>query len=306
MLHPSLKSLIDNFLNEESEKPSLIVIVGPTCSGKTSLSLELAKIYDIEIISADSRQIYREMDIGTDKIPQEIRSKISHHLIDIAWPHEVITLSEYKRLAEKAIQQIVWKRKMPVLIGGTGLYTTAITENYQIPQTGPNFALRYELIEELNNHGQDYMYEKLKELDPASAQNIDPRNHRYLLRALEINLETGKNKQNDKGNSKYHILKIGLECERDLLYQKINERVLKQVESGLITETQQLLHKYSEKLPSMSSLGYPQIAKYLKGELSIEEAIDLLQKETRNYAKRQLTWYRRDKEINWFQNSSDQ
>lgn len=294
-------SLIHNFFlsAKNNPKPPLLVILGPTCSGKTALSLKIAQKYPSEIISADSRQLYLGMDIGTDKVSLAIRKKIPHHLIDIANPDKTITLFEYKKLAAQAIKKVLKKQKLPILVGGTGLYLSAVTENYKLPKIKLNPLLRRKLLADLKKYGEDYLYLKLKQIDPLAAAKIDKRNHRYLIRALEINLITGKKKLDLKGESPYNTLKIGIIWPRLILYQKIDDRVDAQIKTGLIEETRMLLQKYDENNPALSSLGYRQIAKHLKGEITLDQAKELLKKETRNYAKRQLTWFRRDKEIIW-------
>lgn len=293
----NLYSYIETFLNKA--KNPLIVVLGPTASGKTSLSLKIAKKINGEIISADSRQIYKYMDIATDKLPKQDQEGIKHHMVDIIGPNRQFTLADYKRLAIKTIKDIHSRKKVPILVGGTGLYISAVCENYQIPKVPPNYKLRQELEEKYKERGGEYLFKRLKKLDPKTAQKIDPRNSRYLIRALEINLIGKKNKTDQKKEPLFEILKIGIDWPREMLYDRINQRVEEQIRKGLVEEIKILLEKYNRGLPSMSSLGYPQIIKYLDGELTLKEAKELLQKETRNYAKRQMTWFRRDEDIVW-------
>lgn len=293
----NLYSHIETFLKQA--KNPLIVILGPTASGKTNLSLTIARKFDGEIISADSRQVYKYMDVATDKLLKEDQEGIAHHMIDIIEPSRQFTLADYKIKAFKTIKDIHSRKKVPILVGGTGLYISAVCENYQIPGVPPDYKLRQELTREFEEKGGEYLLEKLKKLDPQAAKKIDPRNGRYLIRALEINLSGKKNKTDQKTEPLFEILKIGIDWPREMLYDRINRRVETQIKRGLIEEVKQLLEKYNRKLPSMSSLGYPQIIKYLDDELTLKEAKELLQKETRNYAKRQITWWRRDEDIVW-------
>jgi tRNA dimethylallyltransferase len=215
-------------------------------------------------------------------------------MIDIIDPCEEFTLADFVRRAKRHIQEIHQRGKLPILAGGTGLYTRAICDNFDIPSVPPNPQLRAQLDKE----DPQKLHDKLNEMDPEAAKNIHPNNKRYTIRAIERAMQ-GK-KPDQKPQSDYNILKIGIEWDREKLYERINERAAVQIEEGLINETKTLLAKgYDEKLPSMSSLGYPEMIKYIKGELSLEEALELLQKNTRNYAKRQLTWFRREPNVIW-------
>jgi tRNA dimethylallyltransferase len=291
---------VKTFLEESKEanlKP-LLVILGGTASGKTALSIRFAKKFDGEVISTDSRQVYRYMDIGTAKVKPNEMEGISHYMIDIVDPDEEFTLADFVKMAKKHIDDIHRRGKLPILAGGTGLYTRAICENFQIPNVPPNYKLRAELQNEIEEKGEEYVYNKLEKLDPEVAKKIHPHNHRYVIRAIEIIMEG--NKTNSKGKPEFNVLKFGIEWDREKLYERIDTRALHQVEEGLINETKLLLSKgYDLSLPSMSSLGYPEIAKYIKGDLSLDDALSLLQKNTRNYAKRQLTWFRREPEVIW-------
>ncbi len=293
---------IREFLSDcvkEGQKP-LIAVLGPTASGKTALSVEIAKKFNGEVISADSRQIYKYMDIGTAKIaPHEMRG-IKHHLLDVADPADEFTLSDFKRHALKAINEIHARKKIPVLCGGTGLYFSTIIQNYEIPRIPPQFDIRQKLAQYYEEHGAEALHALLKERDPAAAARIHPNNVRYVIRALEINMAGGAPKNDEKGRPMFAVFKVGIDWPRDILYERINRRVDEQLSAGLLNEVKGLLMRgYDEKLPSMSSLGYPELIGYIKGEITLEEAADLIRKNTRNYCKRQLTWFRREKDVAW-------
>jgi len=297
-----ITQIVEKFLEstKTTNKPPLIVICGPTASGKTALSLNLADKYNGEIISADSRQIYRYMDIGTDKATKDVTSKIPHHLIDIKNPNENYTVADFKKDAEIAIQKILSKGKIPFLVGGTGLYIGAVVENYELNSAKPDKDIREELERELEEKGAEELHHLLEELDPEAASKIHPNNHRYLIRALEINLSTNQPKQNKKGERKYNVLKLAINWDRDLLYERINQRVEEQTDTGLLNEIKTLLNQgYTRNLPSMSGIGYKEFFPFLDGEISFDQAKEQLKQNTRNYAKRQLTWFQRDTEINW-------
>ena len=283
---------------KNNQKP-LLVILGGTASGKTALSIHIAKNFNGEVVSTDSRQVYKYMDIATAKITPQEMDGIPHHMLDIVEPDQEFTLADFVNKAKIHIEDILRREKLPILVGGTGLYIRAICENYKIPRIPPNNKFRLNLQKELEEKGGDYLYEKLKRLDPEAAKKIHPHNHRYVIRALEI-AQTGQKKTDQKGKNEYNVLKFGIEWDREKLYERINKRAANQIEDGLINETKTLLQKgYDLSLPSMSSLGYPEMIKYIKGEISLDEALELLQKNTRNYAKRQLTWFRREPDVIW-------
>jgi len=275
-------------------KNPLIIILGPTASGKTALSLKLAKKFHGEIISTDSRQIYKEMEIGTDAILPEQQEGIPHHLIGITTPDKTITAAEFTDLALTKIKEINARKHLPILVGGTGLYISSIIFSYQIPRVPPNEKLREKLYKEAKKKGVEYVHGKLAKLDPEAAKKIHPNNLRYVVRALEINLTTGKNKVDVKRKSPFDLFFIGLHWPREELYERINLRVDLQLKRGLIDEVKKLLKKgYKEDSPSMSSLGVKEIIPYLKGKMPLDECVEILKKNTRNYAKRQMTWFRR-------------
>jgi len=304
--------------NFRSLRP-LIVILGPTASGKSELALRLAKKINGEIVSADSRQIYKEMDIATAKMPQDQKPKtkdqkyilkiknkklkpiflknIPHYLIDIIKPDENFSVAEYKNLAIKIIRGIQRRGKIPILAGGTGLYISAVVDNIKIPKVKPNLKLR----KKLEKTPFCRLLKKLEKLDPATYEIIDKKNKRRIIRALEVSISTGKpfSFQRKKGAPLFNILPIGLDMPREKLYKKIDRRIEKMFETGLISETKKLAKKYSYKLPSMSGIGYKEVGMYLRGEIRIEKAKELIKFRTHRYARRQMTWFGKDKRIKW-------
>jgi tRNA dimethylallyltransferase len=284
---------------DSSPKP-LIAILGATATGKTNLALSIAKKFSGEIISTDSRQIYSEMPIATDVILPEEQKGIPHHMLEISPPNKTLTLAEFTELTKQKIDEIHKRSCLPMLVGGTGLYISAVTEEYDVPKVAPNPALRAQLEKEATEHGNEYIHNKLRELDPEAALNIHPNNRRYVIRAIEINTETGEKKQSSKGKSQYDTLLLGITRDREEIYQRINDRVDVQVERGLLEEVQALLDKgYDETLPSMTSLGVKEIIPYLRGEMTLEECKEILKRNTRKYAKRQLTWLKRYDNVLW-------
>ena len=285
----------------------LIVILGPTASGKTKLALKLAKKYDGEIINADSRQIYQGMDIGTGKIDNQkfIKSEIhkvrnSIHLIDIKNPNQRFSLSQYKKLAVKTIDDIHKREKIPILVGGTGLYISAIVDNLEIPKAAPNKKIRARL----EKHTEKFLFKKLKNVDQRSAEIIGINNKRKLVRALEVYEVTGKpfSVQQIKGDPLFDILQIGIKIDREKLYEKIDARIDKMIKNGLMEETKKLSKKYSFGLPAMSGIGYREIGLYLQNKTTLEEAVQKMKFRTHQYARRQMTWFRRDEKIQWINN----
>jgi tRNA dimethylallyltransferase len=283
---------------------NLIAIVGPTAVGKSKIALAVAqKLGKAEIISADSCQVYKYLDIPTAKLPPEEQQGIPHHLIDVVLPGEEFTLAQYQELAYKAIQEIWSRGNLPILAGGTGLYFKAVTGGMQIPATPPDWAWRGEM-QQRHKEGVK-LWEELKEVDPETAKRLHPSNVRRIIRALEVHRYTGK-----PLSFFYHLpeahplgiktLKIGLNMERQQLYETINKRVDKMVQAGLVQEVKSLMKMgYRDVLLRMKVLGYPEIIAALEGEYSLEEGIELFKRHTRQYAKRQLTWFNKDKEIIW-------
>jgi len=289
----------------------LVVLVGPTAVGKTEISIELAKRLDAEIISADSMQIYRYMDIGTAKPTKEEQQSIKHYMIDIIDPDEDFSVADYQAMAKKYVDDIHSRQKIPILTGGTGLYINAVCYNYTFSEYNKDDALRQELNKQALEHGKEFLYEKLKKVDPVSANKIHPNNTRRVVRALEVYLKTGKpfsyyEEKTKRQKSPYESLMFGLTMKREELYNRINKRVEKMIEMGFVEEVKNLLSMgYSKELNSMQGLGYRQIVAYLEGKISLDEAIYLIARDTRRYAKRQYTWFLRDKNIIWFDLSNE-
>jgi len=306
---------IINFMS----RPKILVIAGPTASGKTALSIKLAKKFGGEIVSADSRQIYRGMDIGTAKPSKKEMAGILHYLIDIKDPNEDYTVADYKKDAIAAIKKILKKKKLPILIGGTGLYVNAVIYNLDIPSVPPDQKLRNELEEKLQKHGLQKLFEELIKLDPEAAYIVDPKNPRRVIRALEVAIKTGKTFSGlrKKGKPLFDVLEIGIYPGKERLAGRINKRVDEMAEAGLLEEVKNLVKKYpsasSGQFPSASlgtggapksfdAIGYREIVECLHEKKSFEEAAELIKRNTQNYAKRQMTWFRKNKEIRWIKN----
>jgi tRNA dimethylallyltransferase len=294
--------------------PKLIALVGPTACGKTDWSLKLARKLGSDVISADSRQIYKKMTIGTAKVQGEWRwnglrrtyfvEDIAHHLVDFLDPGKFFTVAEFRDRALKYGKMANKNKKIPLVVGGTGLYVHALVDNLQIPRIPPNKKLRQSFEEKT----LEQLMDLLKNLDAKTAESVDPNNKRRIIRALEVCILSGTpfSQQQDKGEPMFDILQIGIDVPREILYQRINERVDGMVKQGLLEEIKSLLkQKYSWELPSMSGIGYRQFRDHLEGNIGLDEAIELLKRDTRRYAKRQLTWFKRDDRIKWVQNYED-
>ncbi|WP_078554530.1 tRNA (adenosine(37)-N6)-dimethylallyltransferase MiaA [Bacillus alkalicellulosilyticus] len=285
-------------------KEKLVVIVGPTAVGKTKTSIELAKAFDGEIISGDSMQIYRDMDIGTAKVTSDEMEGIPHHLIDIKDPTESFTVAEFQNLVQPLITDLNQKGKLPFLVGGTGLYVKAITHNYQFAEGPSDEDYRNALETFVEKHGVVSLHEKLKEIDPISYKNLHPNNYRRVIRALEVFKVTGQpmsDMQHDEEKpSPYDLVMIGLTMDRDVLYSRINERVDKMMEAGLLEEAKLLYEKGVKDFQSVQAIGYKEIYDYLEGRVTLEEAVSNLKQNSRRYAKRQLTWFRNKADVTWF------
>lgn len=280
-----------------NNKIKVIAIVGPTASGKTAYSIELAKKIDAEIISADSRLVYKGFNIGAAKPTKEEMDGIPHYMIDIVEPEFEYSAGLYKKEAKEKILEIHNKNKIPIIVGGTGLYIDILLKNYNLPQIEANHALR----NELKTLSADNLYQKLYELDTEATNAIDKNDRKKLIRAIEIITTTGQplSKTRSIDESEYDIEWIGKNFERKTLYDRIDKRVDIMIENGLIQETQNLLKKHGRIPNIVNTIGYREIISYLDNKCSLEEACDLLKKNTRNYAKRQLTWFRRNSEIKW-------
>ena len=284
---------------------SLVVIVGPTAAGKTALSIELAAALGGEIVSADSRQIYRGMDIGTAKATPEQRARVPHHLLDVVNPDDVLTLAEYQRLAYTAIDEILARGRLPILVGGTGQYIHAVIEGWSIPAVAPRPELRAELEQKAQVEGAAALHGWLAQLDPTAASHIDYRNVRRVIRALEVCLVTGQpiTELQRKNPPAYRIKQFGVMRPREELYARIDARVDRMIEDGLVEEVRRLVAAgYGWELPAMSGLGYRQIGQYLRGEVTLAEAIALIKKQTRRFVHQQQTWFRADDPtIHWLE-----
>lgn len=286
------------------EKTPIIILTGPTAVGKTNLSINLAKELDAEIISADSMQIYEYMDIGSAKVTYEEMDGVKHYLIDEVKPDYPFSVSEFKERANKYIEEISKKGKKVIVTGGTGLYLNSLIYNMDFAKSDANDELREQLSKELEENGIDYMHNKLREIDEDSANRIHKNNTKRVIRALEVALSG--NKMNDfsndlKYNEKYEPIIIVLNRDREHLYERINKRVDIMMENGLIEEVKNLLDwGYTKDLTSMKGIGYKEIIKYLDGEYTFDEAEEIIKRDSRRYAKRQLTWFRRYKDAKWF------
>ena len=291
-------------------KPKVIVICGPTASGKTGLSIELAKKMDGEIISSDSMQIYQDMNIGTAKPTIEEMEGIKHYLLDFVPPNQKYSVAQFKKDAVQAIETILQKGKVPIIVGGTGLYIDALTKNIEYPKIETDMNYRHELELEMKKEGLTKLYERAKQIDEQAMQTISQNDQKRIMRVLEIYHQTGKTKTQLEKESRmkpipYHYLVFAIQMDRAILYERINIRVDKMIKDGLIEEVENLLKKYQEFPTAMQGLGYKEVATYLKGECTKEEMIEKLKMETRRYAKRQLTWFRKDKEIQWIDGLKD-
>jgi tRNA dimethylallyltransferase len=284
------------------QKP-LIVILGPTAIGKTGLAIELAKSIDGEIIGADSRQIYRHMDIGTAKPSADERAQIPHHLIDIIEPDGDLSLALYQKMTYETVDDIHERGKIPLLVGGTGQYLTAITEGWSIPEVPPNMDLRAELDEFAEKNGVQALYERLEIIDPEAAAKIHPNNVRRVVRALEVYMETGARISvlQRKKPPPYDILELGLTMERPLLWERADRRIDMMMDNGFLDEVRRLLDMgYNRKLPSLSGLGYAQLVKHLLDDLPLETAVQDTKTVTHGFIRRQFTWFRgHDNGILW-------
>jgi tRNA dimethylallyltransferase len=285
--------------------PQLLVLVGPTACGKTALALELAERCPLEVVSADSRTVYRGMDIGTAKPTLAERQRVPHHLLDVVDPDEPYSLATYQTQALAAIADIQARGRLAVLVGGAGLYVSAVCDGLQLPDVPPDLAFRTAL----EAREARVLQAELAQVDPESARRIEPRNVRRMIRALEVHHATGvpfSAWQSRRFALPFTPVFLGLEVERQELYRRIDARIDAWVAGGLVDEVRGLLAAgYAASLPSMSSLGYREIARYVHGELALAEAVVLFKQATHQYAKRQLTWFRRDLRVHWLNNNDD-
>ena len=292
-----------------AQLPPLVAVVGPTAVGKTDLAVRLAKEIDGEIVSADSRQVYRRMDIGTAKASREEQAQATHHLIDILDPDETLGLARFQDLAYQAIDEITARGRVPLLVGGTGQYVMAVVEGWKIPRVRPDDTLRGELYRQADEEGTQALHEWLRSLDPAAADRIDARNVRRVVRALEVCLITGKpiSEQQGKSPPPYRILMLGLSRDREALYRRIDERVERMMEAGLEAEVQELVDAgYGFALPAMSGVRYGQFAPYLAGEVPLESVVHEIERATRRFVRQQANWFRPgDTRIHWLDAAQD-
>ena len=285
-------------------KPKVIVICGPTASGKTALSIELAKKINGEIVSADSMQIYKDMDIGSAKPTKEEMQGIKHYLIDCVSPDVRYSVAEYKKEAEKAISEILEKGKTPIIVGGTGLYVDSLIYGITYKETSFDEDYRNMLEQRAEKEGLENLYNEACKIDEKAMQTISPNDKKRIIRVLEIYHETGKTKTMQEIESrseevKYDYKVFALNMDREKLYERINKRVDIMLEQGLVQEVENLKNKYKKYPTAMQALGYKEIKEYLDGFTSLEEAVEKVKQETRRYAKRQLTWFRKNKQTIW-------
>lgn len=285
-------------------KPTVIVICGPTASGKTKLSIELAKEINGEIVSCDSMQIYKEMDIGTAKPTVQEMQGVKHYLIDFVSPDERYSVADYKKDSKKAINEIIKKGKIPIVVGGTGLYIDSLI--YEIEYQEIEFDEEYRKLLEsrVENEGLQAIYEEAKKIDEVAIEKISPNDKKRILRILEIYHATGKNKTEQEIQSRkkeveydYHV--YALNWDRQILYERINQRVDIMVENGLVQEVEKIYKKYKKFPTAMQGLGYKEVVEYLEGKCTKDEMIEKIKMETRRYAKRQMTWFRKNKQTIW-------
>ncbi len=284
----------------------ILVIVGPTAVGKTYVSIELAKKFNTEIISADSMQVYKYMDIGTAKVTEEEACGIKHHMLDLVYPNEEFSVSEFQKIAEKHIDNLIDDDKLPIVIGGSGLYVNSLLYDLDFGKVKSDEKVKKYYTDFYNEHGTEKLHELLVNIDSEAAAKIHKNNVKRVIRALEVCHITGNkfsemNTDIRKPSEKYNCIIIGLEMDRDILYQRINKRVDIMVENGLIEEVKSLLDKgYDRNLVSLQGIGYKEIIDYLEGKTTKQDAIDILKTNTRRFAKRQFTWFKADSNIKWF------
>ena len=286
-------------------KKPLIVLTGPTAVGKTSLSISLAKAVNGEIISADSMQVYKGMDIGSAKIRKEEMQGVTHYLVDILEPEEEFHIVKFQELAKAALEEIYAKGKIPILVGGTGFYIQAVTRDIDFTQAEQETSYREELEQFAQEKGAEYLHEKLREVDSKSAENIHANNVKRVIRALEFYHQNGTpisehNEEQKQQTSPYNLAYFVLTAPREILYERIDRRVDQMMEEGLLEEVKSLRERGCHRgMVSMQGLGYKEILAYLEGEYPLEEAVRILKRDTRHFAKRQLTWFRREQDVIW-------
>lgn len=278
----------------------LIIILGPTASGKSELAIKLAQKFNGEIVSADSRQIYKEMNIGTGKITKKEMNDIPHHLINIVYPNQKFNVVLFKKIAVKTIKDIQKKEKLPFLVGGTGLYISSIVNNIEFPKVPPQKKLR----KELEKKDTKELFRIYKKLDSKGAEFIEKENKRRLIRAIEVSKTTGKSfwEQRKKGKPLFDILEIGINLPKEKLEKKVSKRVEKMLKMGLEKEVRDLNKKYGWDCPILQSIGYQEWKNYFKGETNKKDTIKKIKTHTLQFSKRQMTWFKRNKKIHWIKN----
>lgn len=293
------------------KKLPLVVTAGPTASGKTRLAIELAKLLNGEIVSADSMQIYKYMNIGSAKPTAEEQKEVKHHLIDFLEPDAVFSVADYTEMAHDVIGKLISEGKMPVMCGGTGLYINSVVNDVTFGETDTNDDIRAELAKTAREKGNDALIEMLAEFDPVSAARLHPNNVRRVIRAIEFYKVTGQTisshqEMTKQTEGRYNPVMFCIAWDRQKLYERINKRVDKMLEDGLLEEVKRLMEAgYTKALNSMKAIGYKELIDYYNGETTLEEAVELIKQSSRRYAKRQLTWFRRDKRIHWLNADGD-
>lgn len=286
------------------EKPKVIVICGPTASGKTKLSVELAKKIDGEIICCDSMQIYKDMNIGTAKVTKEEMQGIKHYLVDFVLPDQRYSVADYKKDATKTIQEVLSKEKVPIIVGGTGLYVDSLIYNIDYPEIKTDLEYRKKLEKVADEEGLEKLYEMAKKIDERATLAISSNDRKRIIRILEIYHSTGKTKteqeiESRKNEVPYNYLVFAINMDKEKLHERINKRVDIMIKDGLIEEVKGLLEKYKQFPTAMQGLGYKEVVEYINGSISKQEMIDKIKNDTRKYAKRQLTWFRKNKQTIW-------
>ncbi len=284
---------------------TILFIVGPTASGKSTVAYELALRLKAEIISCDSMQIYKGMDIGTSKPPQDMLDDVPHHLIDIIRPDEEFNVARYKKLADKTVDEVLDRNKLPIFAGGSGLYVSVVLYGI-FDEAERNDYIRERLAKEAAGKGEKYLHNKLKRIDSEAAELIKPGDSRRIIRALEVYYKTGMTISEAKKKragmiNKYEVVLYGLRPDRSYLYERINNRVDRMFQEGLVAEVKGLMQKYNLSKTASQALGYKQIIAHLKGQYDLAEARRLIKRDTRRYAKRQLSWFNKDKRIKWIE-----
>ena len=284
--------------------PPLIIVVGPTAVGKSRLALALAERVGGEIVAADSMQVYRGLDIGTAKSGADEQGRVPHHLLDLVDPDQRFTAADYARLARTAVADIRRRGHVPIMVGGTGLYISSVVDNFSIPRVPGNTTLRRSLEEKTNEE----LIALLRRMDPEAALNIDQRNKRRVIRALEVCILSGGSfsDQRQKGEPLFDVLEIGPRVPREILHARISERVDSMIEKGLLDEIQKLIsRKYGWSLSSMNGIGYRQFKDYFEAKETLTEAVEILKRDTRRFARRQMTWFKSDTRIQWVDSYED-